>query len=195
MILVETVIFRHSIILCKFLSRTCYDFHIIISCVSVIHSIITAMAQVPPLPKSLAINSPIGIDQIIHQNHQRRDIQVGQLSVGNSRIDEKLQNFKQEMIGLRQLDLSLLSQLNVLNEKIIDYKRMLSEDLRKTENNDNDTLARNQSGIDCPSHWRKNDRTVNDIRDDDNDDDNDDHDDHGSSTDEGNLTESSHSTL
>ena len=145
--------------------------------------------QVPPLPKSLAINSPIGIDQILNQNHQRRDIQVGQLSVGNNRIDEKLQKFKQEMIGLRQLDLSLLSQLNILNEKITDYKRMLSEDLRKIENSDNDTLARNQSGIDCPSHWRKNDGIVNDMRDDDNDNDN------GSSTDEGNTTESSHSTL
>ena len=149
--------------------------------------------QVPPLPKSLAINSPIGIDQILNQNHQKRDIQVDQLSVGNSRIDEKLQKFKQEMIGLRQLDLSLLSQLNILNEKITDYKRMLSEDLRKIENSDNDTLARNQSGIDCPSHWRKNDGTVNDMRDDDNDNDNDN--DNGSSTDEGNTTESSHSTL
>ncbi|CAG2111029.1 unnamed protein product [Medioppia subpectinata] len=49
-------------------------------------------------------------------------------NMGNNRLDEKLSILRREMIGLRQLDMSLLSQLNALQQSIQSYKQILNCD-------------------------------------------------------------------
>lgn len=73
------------------------------------------MDPLPPLPKSLI-------------NPQLADLVSTDLDISFSdRLDSHLVNLKQEMAGLRQLDLSLLSQLNALLQSIQDYRRVMDE--------------------------------------------------------------------
>ncbi|CAB3373367.1 Hypothetical predicted protein [Cloeon dipterum] len=74
-------------------------------------------APAPPVPPP-----PIGLQ---HQSSSSR-LQVNPIRVTSS-LDAQLAVLRQEMVGLRQLDLSLLSQLWALNENIQEFRAMLQE--------------------------------------------------------------------
>ncbi|XP_071316283.1 protein FAM89A [Trachinotus anak] len=93
----------------------------------------------PPLPKGLSgiLNSSGGSWRDIERVHSKRariqaDIGGGDALRGHSKpggLDAALALLRKEMVGLRQLDMSLLSQLWSLHEAIQEYKgsSLLSE--------------------------------------------------------------------
>jgi len=104
----------------------------------------------PPLPKSLSSfnlldggggggsrpgssTSSRGFSSSSHHSHQKSNSNasssngdLGSLKKGNN-LDAKLALLKREMYSLRQLDLSLLSQLWSLNESIQEFRHILQE--------------------------------------------------------------------
>ncbi|XP_015788022.1 protein FAM89A [Tetranychus urticae] len=83
------------------------------------------MDKIPPPPKSLTSNV---------NNLEKADDKSlgtfkgkGSFSYGcNNRLDEELMKLRREMVGLRQFDMSLLSQLNALKQSISEYKKALN---------------------------------------------------------------------
>jgi hypothetical protein len=92
------------------------------------------MEELPPLPKSLTISAEHSIEETVKNDQQFKEQNS---NIGNNRLDEKLSILRKEMIGLRQLDMSLLSQLNALQESIQNYKRILSIDCQQNHNYEN----------------------------------------------------------
>lgn len=99
-----------------------------------VHSTTNAMSSqpLPPLPKSLTVSVDNPTDGSLDSGHssevQSSDSNIGK-NIGNNRLDEKLAVLRREMIGLRQLDMSLLSQLNALQQSIQNYKQILEMDV------------------------------------------------------------------
>jgi len=84
----------------------------------------------PPPPKSLTVSSDLdSLTEQTNANLTLPDQPESKFGYGcNNRLDEQLMKLKREMAGLRQLDLSLLSQLNALWQSINEYKSMLNGD-------------------------------------------------------------------
>lgn len=61
------------------------------------------------------------------QNHTRTDSESTSISGSSTKLDTQLAILRREMYGLRQLDLSLLSQLWALNESIQGFRAYLQE--------------------------------------------------------------------
>ncbi len=91
------------------------------------------MEELPPLPKSLTISAEHSIEETVKNDQQFKEQNS---NIGNNRLDEKLSILRKEMIGLRQLDMSLLSQLNALQQSIQNYKRILSIDSQQNLSHD-----------------------------------------------------------
>jgi hypothetical protein len=91
------------------------------------------MEELPPLPKSLTISAEHSIEETVKNDQKFKEQNV---NIGNNRLDEKLSILRKEMIGLRQLDMSLLSQLNALQQSIQNYKRILSIDSQQNLSHD-----------------------------------------------------------
>ncbi|XP_017782998.1 PREDICTED: uncharacterized protein LOC108567179 [Nicrophorus vespilloides] len=104
------------------------------------HSRMSNLHGLPPLPKSLSgfnliENSPQTPSNrpgssrnttAPAYNYQHKNGDVGSLKKANN-LDAKLALLRREMYSLRQLDLSLLSQLWSLNESIQDFRVILQE--------------------------------------------------------------------
>ncbi|XP_053205008.1 protein FAM89A-like isoform X2 [Panonychus citri] len=82
------------------------------------------MDKIPPPPKSLT-----SYDQNLNENDNKSTQGKGRGSFTygcNNKLDEELMKLRREMVGLRQLDMSLLSQLNALKQSISEYKKALN---------------------------------------------------------------------
>ncbi|CAH1102519.1 unnamed protein product [Psylliodes chrysocephalus] len=108
-----------------------------------------SLPGLPPLPKSLSgfklsefqsqlPPTPVRTSSIRSTSSQHSSnsmiyestiqfIPVGNSSRKATNLETKLSILKQEMYNLRQLDLSLLSQLWALNESLQEYRQMLQE--------------------------------------------------------------------
>ncbi|XP_022061936.1 leucine repeat adapter protein 25 [Acanthochromis polyacanthus] len=107
---------------------------------------VSSAEGLPPLPKGLIgiLNSSGGSWRDIEKVHSKRariqaDISRGDVQRGPSKpggLDAALALLRKEMVGLRQLDMSLLCQLWSLHEAIQDYKgsSLLSEASFPTDN-------------------------------------------------------------
>ena len=87
----------------------------------------------PPLPKSLTVSTEDSADGPIDSKEDNNEKQNNDTNMGNNRLDEKLAILRREMIGLRQLDMSLLSQLNALQQSIQNYKQILNLDFTQNQ--------------------------------------------------------------
>ena len=87
----------------------------------------------PPLPKSLIICTDQSADGRVDTNDHNSEGQYNETNMGNNRLDDKLAILRREMIGLRQLDMSLLSQLNALQQSIQNYKQILNLDFIQSQ--------------------------------------------------------------
>ena len=105
-----------------------------------------ASQPLPPLPKSLTVPMDEPKDCSANGGHnndiQPNDANIGK-NIGNNRLDEKLAILRREMIGLRQLDMSLLSQLNALQQSIQNYKQILEMDVGFNQSNQIDNTYEN----------------------------------------------------
>lgn len=81
-----------------------------------------SLPGLPPLPKSLIAQSQTNIN---YTNDQQRGIAQSQRQPAT--LDTQLAILRREMCGLRQLDLSLLSQLWTLNESIQEFRSIIQE--------------------------------------------------------------------
>lgn len=97
---------------------------------------VSSAEGLPPLPKGLIgiLNSSGGSWRDIEKVHSKRariqaDMSRGDAPRGPGGLDAALALLRKEMVGLRQLDMSLLCQLWSLHEAIQDYKgsSLLSE--------------------------------------------------------------------
>ncbi|XP_056644169.1 leucine repeat adapter protein 25-like [Diorhabda sublineata] len=87
-------------------------------------------SHLPPTPiRTSSIRSTVShsSNQMLYPESNVHLIPIGGSSRRSSNLDTKLAVLKQEMYNLRQLDLSVLSQLWSLNESIQDYRQMLQE--------------------------------------------------------------------
>ncbi|CAG9834273.1 unnamed protein product [Diabrotica balteata] len=83
--------------------------------------------NLPPTPaRTSSVRSTSHSSPLLYPESNVQLIQVGG-ATRNSPLDTKLAILKQEMYNLRQLDLSLLSQLWSLNESLQEYRQMLQE--------------------------------------------------------------------
>ncbi|XP_055923927.1 rho GTPase-activating protein gacZ [Eupeodes corollae] len=87
-----------------------------------------SMADLPPLPKSLSthltFNEPNNVDCVENGN----GLNNGTSEVIGTTLDKQLSVLRKEMYGLRQLDISLLSQLWTLNDSIQNFRTMLDDE-------------------------------------------------------------------
>lgn len=162
------------------------------------------MDHLPPLPKSLTVSAENSLQESLssdaHENGSKGNQNEPHFNMGNNRLDEKLQNLRREMIGLRQLDMSLLSQLNALHQSIQGYKRMLHLDTTDPQTNNthfNSNTLKSDASKMSPK-WNKSHSNEKPDRDDDEDDDDEEEDEEEEEdevSEEEEVTESSHSTL
>lgn len=112
------------------------------------------MECLPPLPKSLTLSAEHSIDETVRNDNKVNEQNVMN-NMGNNRLDQKLSTLRKEMIGLRQLDMSLLSQLNALHHSILNYKTILNIDSNQSIScNDYENCSQfesfyKQNGINC----------------------------------------------
>ncbi|KAG4081134.1 hypothetical protein HA402_011979 [Bradysia odoriphaga] len=88
-----------------------------------------SLPGLPPLPKSLSTTENTGTHPHNTSNFGSIETQRGVSPVNRktSTLDTQLAILRREMFGLRQLDLSLLSQLWALNESIQEFRTMIQE--------------------------------------------------------------------
>ncbi|XP_037037611.1 uncharacterized protein LOC119075305 [Bradysia coprophila] len=88
-----------------------------------------SLPGLPPLPKSLSTIENTGTHPHNTSNFGSIETQrgVSPVSRKTSTLDTQLAILRREMFGLRQLDLSLLSQLWALNESIQEFRTMIQE--------------------------------------------------------------------
>ncbi|XP_054163389.1 leucine repeat adapter protein 25-like [Oppia nitens] len=92
--------------------------------------------QLPPLPKALTESPQQSVHALIDNRGTAASAanqypSVGHTlvnNIGNNRLDEKLTVLRMEMISLRQLDISLLAQLQTLQQSIQNYKQLVNCD-------------------------------------------------------------------
>ena len=113
----------------------------------------------PPLPKSLSVSVEEPIEDCLDTNGHNTE--ESEKNMGNNRLDEKLAILRREMIGLRQLDMSLLSQLNALQQSIQNYKQILNFDSTHNQNNYENYENIYQNCIELQnSHFRPNNGSI-----------------------------------
>ncbi|RWS07533.1 protein FAM89A-like protein [Dinothrombium tinctorium] len=97
------------------------------------------MEKLGPPPKSLTIAV-----SSIEEKPIASGLLSGQMSTFgygcNNRLDEQLMKLRREMVGLRQLDMSLLSQLDALRKSILEYKKLLNGESAQSDQQQ-DTLS------------------------------------------------------
>ncbi|KAI1305227.1 Protein FAM89A [Halotydeus destructor] len=92
------------------------------------------MEKLPPPPKSLTVANELAgmtdhkTEEVVSETVSQPKQSQSQFGYGcSNRLDGQLMTLKKEMASLRQLDLSLLSQLNALRQSITEYKSLLNE--------------------------------------------------------------------
>ncbi|KAJ6649027.1 Anaphase-promoting complex subunit 11, partial [Pseudolycoriella hygida] len=90
---------------------------------------IMSLPGLPPLPKSLSTLETAGAHTNNSSNFGSIESQRGVSPINRktSTLDTQLAILRREMFGLRQLDLSLLSQLWALNESIQEFRAIIQE--------------------------------------------------------------------
>lgn len=102
------------------------------SCKDIQNRINMSLPGLPPLPKSL---SGMEVSQI--QRSQQRQVNLTTSSSNrttDSTLDTQLAILRREMYSLRQMDLSLLSQLWALNESIQEFRTIMQEQENFSQN-------------------------------------------------------------
>lgn len=116
------------------------------------------MDRIPPPPKSLTVSSQLDLEAEnarLEATANARQSNGGQTSNAqpafgygcNNRLDEELFKLRKEMAGLRQLDMSLLSQLNALRQSILDYKKILNGGDANGDSNGMSVIPPNRSNL------------------------------------------------
>lgn len=86
-----------------------------------------SMADLPPLPKSLSTHLTFNEPNLADSENANESNNGTPVVIATS-LDKQLSVLRKEMYGLRQLDISLLSQLWTLNDSIQNFRTMLDED-------------------------------------------------------------------
>ncbi|XP_055847473.1 rho GTPase-activating protein gacZ [Episyrphus balteatus] len=87
-----------------------------------------SMADLPPLPKSLSTHLTFNEPNNAECENGNETNNNGTSEVIGTTLDKQLSVLRKEMYGLRQLDISLLSQLWTLNDSIQNFRTMIDDE-------------------------------------------------------------------